>query len=106
MAELKVADTKLGKLHLESPNKLKVEDALGLDGLTITKTIRAGNEGDAIAKFEKRWKIAPGVHISARLRKDEGRGGEGYFTVTAKYNKGGAIKKYAKGGGIRKVRHD
>jgi hypothetical protein len=106
MAELKVADTKLGKLRWKDPDKLKVEDPLGLEGLTLTKTIKANNAGDAKAIFRNRYNIAPGVNLDVRAEKDEGRGGKVNFTVRIALNKGGAIKKYAKGGGIRKVRHD
>jgi hypothetical protein len=105
MAELKVADTRLGKLHWKSPNKLKLKDA-GIKGLDLTKTIKANNEGDAKAIYRRMFDLAPGVKLEVEAEKDEGRGGKVDFTVRIPFNKGGAIKKYAKGGGIRKVRHD
>jgi hypothetical protein len=99
--------TILGKKVTAKPKGKKVDIGIEpFEGLTLTKTVQAGNEGDAIAKFEKRWKIAPGVHVHARAKKPEGRGGEAYFTVTAEFNKGGAVKNYAKGGSMRKVRYD
>jgi len=106
MAELKVADTRLGKLRWKGLDKLKVEDPLGLEGLTLTKTIKANNAGDAKAIYRRMFNLAPGVKLEVEAEKDEGRGGKVDFTVRIPFNKGGAIKKYAKGGGIRKVRHD
>ena len=103
MAELKVADTRLGKLHWKSPNKLKLKDA-GIKGLTFTKTIKANNKGDAMAVFRKKYNLAPGVDLDVKATKPEGKGGNINFKITAKFNKGGYVKKYARGGGIRKVR--
>ena len=103
MDDIKIADTGAGKLHWESPNKLKVKDA-GVKGLTFTKTIAAGNKGDAMAIFRNKYNIAPGVNLDVDAMKPEGKGGSIYFTITAKFNKGGYVKKYAKGGGVRKVR--
>ena len=73
--------------------------------ITVTKTIAAGNKGDAKIKFREMFNIVPGVDIHVQATKREGRGGSAYFKVTAKFNKGGSVKKYAKGGGIRKVRY-
>ena len=73
--------------------------------ITVTKTIKAANEGDAKIKFEEMFNIAPGIDIHVQATKREHKGGNFYFEVTAKFNKGGSVKKYAKGGGIRKVRY-
>ena len=102
MDDIKIADTKAGKLHFSSPNKLKVKDA-GVKGLTFTKIIEAGNEGDAMAIFRNRYDIAPGTTLDVNAVKPEGRGGEINFKITAKFNKGGHVKQYARGGSTRKV---
>jgi len=103
MGDIKIADTKLGKLNWETPNKLKLEDA-GIEGLDLTKTIKAKNEGDAKAIYRRMFDLSPGVKLEVKAEKPEGRGGKFNFTVRIPLNKGGYVKKYARGGGIRKVR--
>ena len=103
MGDVKIADTKAGKLQFSSPNKFKLKDA-GIKGLTFTKTIKANNKGDAMAVFRNRYNLAPGVDLDVNATKPEGKGGNINFKITAKFNKGGYVKKYARGGGIRKVR--
>ena len=103
MGDVTIADTEAGKFHWESPNKLKVKDA-AVKGLTLTKTIAAGNKGNAMAIFRNKYNIAPGVDLKVNAIKPEGKGGSIYFKITAKFNKGGYVKKYAKGGGVRKVK--
>ena len=92
-----------GRLSLQLPNKLKLKD-VGVQGLTLSKTIEAGNEGDAEAIFRRTFDLAPGVELDVKAKKPEGRGGEGSFTVRIKLNKGGYVKQYARGGSTRKVR--
>ena len=93
--------TKSGKLSLQIPNKLKVRTDTGF---TFTKTIKAGNEGDATAIFRKEFDLAPGVKLKVNAKKPEGRGGEFNFKITAGFAKGGYVKQYARGGSTRRVR--
>ena len=99
----KIPINESGSLSFQLPNKLTLEDA-GVKGLGFTKTIKAGNKGDAMAIFRRRFDLAPGVELDVNAVKPEGRGGEGSFKVRIKLNKGGYVKQYARGGSTRKVR--
>lgn len=92
---------KSGKLSLQIPNKLKARTGTGF---TFTKTIEAGNKGDAEAIFRRRFDLAPGVDLDVNAVKPEGKGGEINFKITAKFAKGGYVKQYARGGSTRRVR--
>ena len=98
-----VPELRAGKLHYQSPDKLKLKDAV-VEGLTFTKIIKAGNKGDAEAIFRRKFNLAPGVNLGISAVKPEGRGGEFNFKITARFNKGGYVKQYARGGSTRRVR--
>jgi len=102
MGDVKIADTKAGKLQFSSPNKFKLKDA-GIKGLTFTKTIKANNKGDAMAIFRNRYDLSPNTTLDVNAMKKEGREGSINFKITAKFNKGGHVKQYARGGSTRKV---